>query len=132
MIPVHQTLFGSKEGNCFQACLASIFELPLDQVPHVMLEEDWPKALDEWLAQFDLYAVQAEVAQCRTQNWTPEGYHLVGGKSKGGNGVYHSVVGYRGKIVFDPHPMKPGLEEEETWRIFVKKFETKKEDQDAE
>ena len=128
MIPIHQTLFGSKEGNCFQACLASIFELSLEEVPHVMLKDDWEAALEDWLIQFDLYYILAEVSQCRAQNWWPEGYHLISGKAGGGSGVYHSVVGYRGKMVWDPHPAKPGLEEEETWRIFARRFEIKKEE----
>lgn len=127
MIPIQQTLFGPKEGNCFQACLASIFELPLDQVPHVVLEDDWETALQDWLAKFDLYYVVAMVPQCRTQDWHPEGYHLIGGKNGSGSGVYHSVVGYKGEMVWDPHPAKCGLEEDETWRIFARKFELKEE-----
>ena len=124
MIPVQQTIFGKDQGNCFQACLASIFELPLDRVPHVILEEDWEAALEDWLIQFNLYYILAEIPQCRAADWWPEGYHLIGGTCS--TGVYHSVVGYKGEMVWDPHPLQPGLEVEETWRIFARRFEIKK------
>ena len=54
MIPVDQTILydpdpASLMGNCFQACVASIFELPLDMVPHFCQEEDWYLLFTNWL-----------------------------------------------------------------------------------
>ncbi len=37
MIPTPQTI-GGFGGNCFQACIASIMELPIDAVPHFFRE----------------------------------------------------------------------------------------------
>jgi len=42
MKPVFQTKFGPKEGNCFAACLASILEIPLEDI-------DFNAATDDWL-----------------------------------------------------------------------------------
>jgi len=48
MIPLDQTIYGDGEngrsvGNCWQACIASMLDLPLDKVPHFALEsgENW-------------------------------------------------------------------------------------------
>ena len=45
MIPVYQTIIGraddgSAPGNCMQAVVASLLELPLDEVPHFLLYGD--------------------------------------------------------------------------------------------
>ena len=40
MILVKQTKFGKGEGNCFPACLASVLELSLEEVPEIR-GENW-------------------------------------------------------------------------------------------
>lgn len=40
MKPVDQTTFGFPGGNCFSACIASLLEMPLDDVPYFM-HGDW-------------------------------------------------------------------------------------------
>ena len=49
MKPVDQTLFGEGRGNCLPACIASVLELPLEAVPHFVLEDDWVGALQTFL-----------------------------------------------------------------------------------
>lgn len=65
MIPVIQTIFPTDKepmrGNCYQACLASIFEMPLDQVPHFMEYKNWTEHLDEWLYKMGLLHVEVKV-----------------------------------------------------------------------
>lgn len=124
MKPVDQTFFGPEEGNCLQACIASLFELPLEDVPHFVLEENWVKALDDWLIKYDLQSVDVDLKYMRTQDddmWMPSGYHLICGESS--RECSHAVVGYKGKIVHDPHPDRDGLVEEQTWTLFVKRFD---------
>lgn len=41
MIKVYQTIVDKDNGNCMQAVIASLFGLPLDDVPHFMKEESW-------------------------------------------------------------------------------------------
>jgi hypothetical protein len=54
MKPVHQTIFPTQEvplrGNCFQAAIASLLELPLESVPHFCEHDDWDARLGIWLA----------------------------------------------------------------------------------
>ena len=124
MKPVKQTLDGPREGNCLQACIASLFEMPLEDVPHFVLKGDWVKTLDNWLAQFDLQSVDIDLEYMRQQGgdmWKPYGYHLICGKSPRTD-CEHAVVGYGGKMVFDPHWDGEGLEIEKTWTLFVKRF----------
>jgi hypothetical protein len=58
---VNQTDLSSTSGNCYQACLASILERKLEDVPHFML--DWevnqtPKRIDRWLADQGLFMLE--------------------------------------------------------------------------
>lgn len=121
MKPVDQTRFydpaapvEQQRGNCLQAVIASLLELPLDQVPHFVQdhvesdgEEDWWDSL---------------VAFVRTQGWNPHaahpvtdypGQHLfVSGPSprgKGDDGLWHVVIYRNGRMVHDPHPDRTGL-----------------------
>ncbi len=66
MIPVYQTKFGGSEapeedqGNCMAACLASIFELFLEDVPDFAGEitnGQWYVHLQRWLATMNLMMV---------------------------------------------------------------------------
>ena len=61
MIPVFQTILADPEradghnaegiaGNCYQAALASVLELPLEQVPHFAQDGvHWCESSGEWL-----------------------------------------------------------------------------------
>ena len=49
MKPVDQTILTAPGGNCFAACVASILELPLADVPNFCSEERWWNALQIWL-----------------------------------------------------------------------------------
>ena len=124
MKPVKQTLDGPEAGNCLQACIASLFEMALEDVPHFVLKDNWVKALDNWLAQFDLQSVEIDLRYMRQQGgdmWKPYGYHLINGNSPRAD-CKHAVVGYGGEMVHDPHWDGDGLETEDTWTLFVKRF----------
>ena len=42
MIKIYQTIIDVNHGNCIQAAIASLFELPLEKVPHFLeLGENW-------------------------------------------------------------------------------------------
>lgn len=55
MKPVHQTNFQRGTGNCFAACLASILEMPLEEVPNFCHEgsdadgSTWLERTARWL-----------------------------------------------------------------------------------
>ena len=119
MKPVDQTLFGEGRGNCLQACIASVLELPLEAVPHFVLKDDWVEALQMFLARFDLWTIPMDASSSWDKRFVPRGYHLISGPSPRDNSIWHSIVGYQGKMVHDPHPSRAGLEKEETWDLFV-------------
>jgi hypothetical protein len=53
--PVDQTEFERGQGNCLSACLASILEIGVDEVPNFCRAEEvagpgWLVRLDEWLS----------------------------------------------------------------------------------
>jgi len=105
MIPIKQTLFDIKKGNCFQACIASIFELSLESVPNFIAMKNWEEKLDKWLEQFDCYYLELTLE--KSQANTLKGYHLIGGKHS--SGIPHITVGLNGKMIHDPHPDNEGL-----------------------
>lgn len=105
MIPVKQTVFSNsatgKLGNCFVACLASLLELRLGQVPRFhLMKRGWDKRLDEVLTKHG----------CKTYgycNGLPvgpgvDGFFIVAMPVVEHRGYYHWVVWKDGKMVFDP------------------------------
>jgi hypothetical protein len=116
MRPVYQDRFG-KEGNCLQAALASLFDLPLDEVPYMHpLKGQW-MALERWCATRDLRPVGFSVNGVKP---FPD-YHLMQGVSK--RGIRHTIVGYQGKPVHDPHPEgNCEMQSIDTWVVFIKLF----------
>jgi len=110
---VTQTITTKEEGgNCFAACLASIFELPLDEVPNAALiwrldDEDagarGHKLIDDWLAEVGLAKAGLDVGDCH--DWRPEGNWIGSYDSPRLPGETHAVVcrGYDG-VAWDPHP----------------------------
>lgn len=99
-------------GDCMSACVASIFELPLEHVPHFTDEwqyEDFMRTLRAWLAERDLapmfFRVPADEMERMGQDMREAGmdaFHLLSGESA--TGTRHSVVGQYAAVVHDPWP----------------------------
>jgi len=105
---------GEQYGDCMRACIASLLDLPIAEVPHFLRDADgdaqkfWGGVLDfaeargwDYLSAFPEH--RPELAEAMG------GYHIMGGPSPRGGGLLHAVVGKEGQIVFDPHPSKAGL-----------------------
>lgn len=133
MIPVTQTKMVVRNsngdiivrGNCLAACVASILELPITEVPNVEtlfnvsdtyyydVLYSWLKSLGYEYGTDDRFKVfhknkyfneenrEALKAYCKNK------YYLVSGKSS--RGVTHLCIYKNGKLVHDPHPTKEGL-----------------------
>jgi hypothetical protein len=65
--PVDQTTFGAPGGNCFSACVASLLEIPLSEVPYFMgdgpieQEYDWFNPFLAWLRERGWWAIPLPV-----------------------------------------------------------------------
>jgi hypothetical protein len=151
MIPVDQTRLNSPganrpeepPGNCFSACIASILELRLSEVPDEL--EFWtPRAhprhswvlyeqrMNSWLRDRGLIMLISPYAGCRYfgANESLDLYCVISGSSPRYPDWKHAVVGnIRGgqeaRIVHDPHPSRAGLlgrQEDWQYELFVRHF----------
>lgn len=106
MKPVDQNKFGVPGGNCFSACVATILEIPLQEVPYFMSDDlagrEWIAKLGAWLRPRGLYPM------ILSANAKVPGIHIVHGGSPRGEGT-HAVVGVGDTVVFDPHPSRAGI-----------------------
>lgn len=114
MIPVDQTRSGAIDGNCLEACIASILELPLEAVPDLACRahdgtdgEHWMEPLTRF-ARIHGYAV----AYVTDAHLRPRGHHIACGPSDAGG---HAVVALDGRIVHCPHPSRLGFRMPVTW-----------------
>lgn len=116
MIRTHQRAStpGETYGDCLSACIASILELPLEEVPVFTLppytgHPFWQLELNDWLRVrgYTLVGYRDEDALAMA----PECFHIVCGPPRVGNGVdtRHAVVAYGDRILFDPNHTTGGI-----------------------
>ncbi len=114
MIPVYQTKFGGSDdpeedqGNCMQACIASILEIPLGEAPDFtgkIVNGEWYTYLISWLAERNLGLMFTKIKE-----GAPPGIHMVGAESTNlpdpDDG--HMMVVQDGKVIHNPHPDNKG------------------------
>ena len=122
MIPVLQDMFydptapvDKQRGNCLQAALASLLDLPLSDVPHFVQDDvdhdgehvtewNWWLRMRDWLHGRGLSMTSAGI--CDPE---PGEYVLAMGPSPRGNGIHHVVINRDGQLAHDPHPDGTGL-----------------------
>ena len=125
MIKVYQTKFRGidapvgERGNCWQAAVASILELPLGEVPNIQEWDDnlvWFDKFREWLEPYGLGAIGLAIGG----NITLQGYHIIECKSTTlKNEELHVVVGLNGEVVHDPNPNATTLGEVVDYIVFT-------------
>ena len=125
MIPVFQTRFGGKDvpveerGNCFQAAVASILELPLDVVPNIQEYDDnldWYDIFSKWLEKFGFGFLCFPAGG----SGIIQGYHLIGCKSTTlGEGECHTLVGFNQEVAHDPNPNAKTVGKVEDYIVFT-------------
>lgn len=98
-----------RQGNCLQAAVATILELPLDDVPHFAeLDKSWSEALAEF-AHLHGYAIE----------WT-DGYWpapklgLAFGTTVRSADITHAIA-VVDHMFWDPHPSRAGLVSVQTY-----------------
>ena len=112
MKPVMQKVFDPKKGDCFRACIASIFEFPIDKIPNFWEQTQKPsefwKLYDKWLEEkFRVRTVSLEYSKGLTDDLRRILCVAIGDSPRGVNRG-HAVV-WKGKIIHDPFPDGKGL-----------------------
>ena len=124
MIPIIQTKIGIN-GNCFAACIASIFEIKIIEAPNLMPEpltdgDTQTDILNKWLYNYNLKYIEIGVAPIKKVVDLLNGvYHVIIGRSPLNKNLDHCVVGCGGIIIHDPHPDEIGIEGFKKFGIFI-------------
>ena len=122
MKPVYQTDFSAGKGNALQACVATLFSLPLEDIPNFIEAEDYRVALQEWLQIRNLSFLKVSLQAGKIAFPTPKSLCILAGNSPRGNYrhavVARSLASGEFEIVFDPHPDNTGITGEPLWAGF--------------
>lgn len=120
MRAVSQTTFGTDEtapreqwGNCLSACIASILDLSVQEVPTFVAEHDWFSAMERWLAERGWGVVVWPVQEGPPWYVSSGVYGIASGPSPRGPWSHSVVVRVEdGQIVVahDPNPSGEGLD----------------------
>jgi hypothetical protein len=113
MKPIDQTTFGKGDGNCMAACVASVLEIPLEEIPDIRGDRQYA-VLAVWLASRGLGMLSLGFdkplpTDCKGAWPWGTGFTIMGGKSPRGD-FEHAVIGHHGRMVHDPHPSRAGIE----------------------
>lgn len=115
MKPVHQTNFDPVYGNCMAACIASILELSIDEMPNYHgTDSQWYRDWQTWLQPYNIQLLTF----LNGGEWEPTGYSILSGLSPRGD-WNHAVVALDGVVVHDPHPDGTGVRDRQEWTVFT-------------
>ncbi len=117
MKPVHQTKFGIGEGNCLQACIASLFDIALEDIPVFGNRSDWYDRFTIFMV--DRFGVQPIEVWPGKFFADLQGLYIASGPSPRGD-FDHSVILSGGTLAFDPYPGGNGLEQYTSFTLFIK------------
>jgi hypothetical protein len=120
MKPVFQTIVAKGKGDCLRACVASMFELEIEQVPHFVLYKDWFNVFYQFLrivdCEFEGTAYAFDEDDSDKKPHLPSRDNLINGsiiagvRSKTYKDAYHAVIiNCSGKVIHDPNPNKKWL-----------------------
>ena len=130
MKPVMQTDETFETGNCGEACLASILEIKLSDIPPLHNPEDptdghtYCKNLREFVSQFGLSYIDLAMNEGhKPEEFFKDCWVIATGLSPRATEGWHrhGVVWRNGKIVHDPHPSNAGLETIDMYGVFINK-----------
>ncbi len=101
-------------GDCQRAVIASLLELPIEEVPHfaeggVDSDEFFIRLQSFINSKGYAYLTVSAAAENVFFGDCADVYHEIAGPSPRCNGVNHAVVGKNGEVFFDPHPSDDGL-----------------------
>jgi len=134
MKPVMQTDLTFETGNCGEACIASILELKLSDIPPLHNPVDhkdgvmYCKRLREFVSRFGFsYIDMAMGGGHDPKDFFKDCWVIATGPSPHGTEEWHrhGVVWYNGKVEHDPHPSNQGLKEIDMYGVFILKDPSK-------
>jgi hypothetical protein len=105
MIPQMQSRVGQLNGRCFEACIASLLEIPEHAVPDFPRDDaDFREAVQQWLSTWGLFYIEVPPDDPFVMAAFDSGFcwHLILGVSP--RGGPHACVGLNGVLTHDPHP----------------------------
>lgn len=114
--PTTQSREGWPHGDCVRASYATLLDLPLSAVPRfdpaVLGGEEQHDRERRWLRSIGFTLVEISSAPDELPEevlgMIPRGLHLISGISPRNLG--HRCVGMDGRVVWDPHPSRAGLD----------------------
>lgn len=116
---IDQTTFGMPGGNCFSACLASLLDISIEDVPYFNdpPAHRWFLRAQAWLRPQGLYIVTYSFGH----GFAPDGLHILGGHSPRDpeHAWLHAVIAEGDRIVHDPHPSRAGLVDRVDYTLLV-------------
>lgn len=128
MKPVMQTQFGL-QGNCLSACIASLLELTIEEVPNFHegvapgAPQDDPEGCKIFWSNVHAFMnkkgfgmIHFEDENVRDMQKHLGGYFLAGGKSP--TGYQHACIYTQNGLAHDPHPEGGGIEVENISLIY--------------
>ena len=103
-------------GDCFRACLATLFGVLTKEVPNFVeiSDEGWWDVVNEWTQTRGWHAVHFE---CHN-GWTAPGWAIACGKSNKSL-LQHAVVYRDGDLWHDPAASRSGLSEINGYIVFI-------------
>jgi hypothetical protein len=121
MRKIKQNKFG-KEGNCLEACIASLLEIDINIIP-CYKKENWNILLNVWLIKnYGYYILPLSVKGffASFQKLMKDTLYIASGYSK--RGLFHATIWKNNKMIFDPHPSNIGIKEIEAIDFLIKYF----------
>lgn len=106
LVKVDQTVLGigNPRANCFQACLAMLSGLPLEDVIDVtdpLYDEDWVEPVEQWALSHG-WQFKSGISMPKDRLYIANGPTA---KREG----RHGVVCFNGDMLHDPHPSRDGI-----------------------
>jgi hypothetical protein len=123
-----QTKMGFEDGNCFEACIASILEVSIEDIPDFhkgIAPDDGPgywERVHEWCKDkpFGLISVTLQEGHDPLK-FFHDTWVIASGPSPRRKEEWqlHAVVWRNGEIVHDPHPSQQGLKQITEYAFFI-------------
>lgn len=115
MRPQRQTVFSPTEGDCMAACLATLLEVDLVDIPNFCAlypADRWYCEMVEWLRGRGYGVVSFETDRPPSTYFVGlpvDAVYIAGGRSPRHPGKHAVLIDGSGALVFDPHPSDAGI-----------------------